>query len=252
MIIFDANDNKGGGRRPDRAHSGTKDFSAGRGFTLLEILIAIFIFAVVITTVFGSFNFVFGKIGIIEESKATYEMAKDCLNRMSVDLASAYFLPTPAYKPPKQDSAPDPFRMEGKVSTAAGADFGQLRFTAMAHLPLEQHKADGVAEIIYYVTPERDGTAVLRRSDRLDFSEPRDQLTGDPILCENVKSLTFTYLDSEKDEKETWDSDSAEVGYATPRAVRIRLEIGTEENFQPFETTILFPQYRQPLKSAMQ
>ncbi|MFZ0241715.1 MAG: type II secretion system protein GspJ [Desulfobacterales bacterium] len=251
MIIFDA-DLKGGGRRPSaRVRPGRNEFSSRCGFTLLEILIAIFIFAVVITTVFGSFNFVFGKIGIIEESKVTYEMAKDCLNRMSVDLASAYFLPTPAYKPPKQDSVPDPFRLEGKVSNAAGADFGQLRFTAMAHLPLQQHPADGVAEIIYYVTLDRDGKAVLRRSDRLDFSEPRDQLTGDPVLCENVKSLTFTYLDSENDEKDTWDSDSAEVGYATPRAVRIRLEIGTEENFQPFETTVLFPQYRQPLKAAL-
>ncbi|MFZ0132787.1 MAG: prepilin-type N-terminal cleavage/methylation domain-containing protein [Desulfobacterales bacterium] len=235
-----------------RSQPGRNDFSARRGFTLLEILIAIFIFAVVITTVFGSFNFVFGKIGIIEESKATYEMAKDCLNRMTADLASAYFLPTPAYKPPKQDSVPDPFRLEGKISTAAGADFGQLRFTAMAHLPLQQHQADGVAEIIYYVTLDRDGKAALRRSDRLDFFEPRDELAGDPILCENVKSLTFTYLDFENDEKEAWDSDSAEVGFATPRAVRIRLEIGTEENFHPFETTVLFPQYRQPLKSAMQ
>ena len=41
-----------------------------------------------------------------------------------------------------------------------------------------------------------------------------------------------------------------EVDYATPRAVRIRLKIGTDENFHTFETTILFPQYRHPLKLA--
>ena len=220
------------------------------GFTLLEILIAIFIFAVVITTVFGSFNFVFGKIGMIEESKTTYEMAKDCLNRMSIDLASAYFLQSPVYKPPTEDGELDLYRLVGKLSNAGGEDFGQLRFTAMAHLPLQQDQRDGVAEIIYYVTTDRDGTRVLRRSDRLDFSEPRDNLSGDPILCENVKTLTFTYIDAENDEKETWDSDSDDVGYATPRAVRIRLEIGPEENFHTFETTILFPQYRQALKLA--
>jgi hypothetical protein len=65
-----------------------------------------------------------------------------------------------------------------------------------------------------------------------------------------VKTLTFTYIDAENDEKETWDSDSDDVGYATPRAVRIRLEIGSEENFHTFQTTILFPQYRQALKLA--
>jgi general secretion pathway protein J len=238
--------------------------SAMRGFTLLEILIAIFIFAVVITTVFGSFNFVFGRIGIIEESRTTYEMAKDCLNRMSIDLTSAYFRQSPAYKPPKEDEEQDPYRLVGKLSDAGGEDFGQLRFTAMDHLPLQQRQRDGVmdhlplqqrqrdgvAEIIYYVTTERDGTRVLRRSDRLDFSEPRDTLSGDPILCENVKALTFTYIDAENEEKETWDSDSDDVGYATPRAVRIRLEIGPDENFHTFETTILFPQYRQALKLA--
>ncbi|MGW8186960.1 MAG: prepilin-type N-terminal cleavage/methylation domain-containing protein, partial [Desulfobacterales bacterium] len=185
-----------------------------RGFTLLEILIAIFIFAVVITTVFGSFNFVFGKIGIIEESRTTYEMAKDCLSRMSIDLTSAYFRQSPAYKPPKEDEEQDPYRLVGKLSDAGGEDFGQLRFTAMDHLPLQRRQQDGVAEIIYYVTTERDGTRVLRRSDRLDFSEPRDTLSGDPILCENVKTLTFTYIDAENDEKETWDSDSDDVGYA--------------------------------------
>jgi len=224
--------------------------SASRGFTLLEILIAIFIFAVVITTVFGSFNFVFGKIGIIEESRTTYEMAKDCLNRMSIDLASAYFRQSPAYKPPKEDGELDPYRLVGKLSDAGGEDFGQLRFTAMAHLPMQQRQRDGVAEIIYYVTTDRDGSRVLRRSDRLDFSEPREDLSGDPILCENVKSLTFTYIDAEDDEKETWDSDSDDVGYATPRAVRIQLEIGSDDIFHTFETTVLFPQYRQALKLA--
>lgn len=236
--------------RQSRSRAPKEDRSAPRGFTLLEILIAIFIFAVVITTVFGSFNFVFGKIGIIEESQTTYEMAKDCLNRISIDLASAYFRQSPAYKPPKEDSEPDLYRLVGKLSSVGGEDFGQLRFTAMAHLPLQQRQRDGVAEIIYYVTADRDGTRVLRRSDRLDFSEPRDNLSGDPILCEKLKTLTFTYIDTENEEKESWDSDSADVGYATPRAVRIRLEIGSDENFHPFETTILFPQYRQALKLA--
>ena len=52
-----------------RPRTPNENRAAMRGFTLLEILIAIFIFAVVITTVFGSFNFVFGKIGMIEESQ---------------------------------------------------------------------------------------------------------------------------------------------------------------------------------------
>jgi general secretion pathway protein J len=236
--------------RPRRSRVAEDKRPAVHGFTLLEILIALFIFAVIVTTVFGSFNFVFGKIGIIEESKATYEMAKDCLNRMSIDLASAYFLLPPAYKPPKEDSDPDAYRLVGEIAAVGSEDFGKLRFTAMAHLPLQQHHRDGVAEIIYYVTAARDGTKALRRSDRLDFSEPRDDLSGDPILCENLRTLTFAYIDAEGEERELWDSDASDVGFATPRAVRLRLEIGSEDNFHTFETTILFPQYRRPLELA--
>ena len=220
-----------------------------KGFTLLEILIAIFIFAIVITTIFGSFNFVFGKIDSIEEGMAAYEMGKDCLNRMTIDLESLYILQPPAFKISGSDDTEDPFRLVGEIANIGGEDVGKLRFTALAHIPLDRQPRDGVAEITYYVTEGRDGNRVLRRSDRLDFIDPPGELSGDPILCDKVKSLTFTYIDAEGTERETWDSDSADVDYATPRAIRIKLEIGTEENSHTFETTVLPFLFREALEA---
>ena len=229
----------------------THSFVAGSGFTLLEILIAIFIFAIVVTTIFGSFNFVFGKIDTIEEGMVAYEMAKDCLDRMTVDLEALFILQPPAYKIPGSDDTEDLFRFVGEIVSVGGEDVGKLRFTALAHIPLDRQPRDGVAEITYYVNQDGDGNRILRRSDRLDFIDPPDELSGDPILCDRVKSLTFTYIDGEGSERESWDSDSADVDYGTPRAIRIKLEIGTEESYHTFETTVMPFLYREPLEADL-
>ncbi|MBW2644286.1 MAG: prepilin-type N-terminal cleavage/methylation domain-containing protein [Deltaproteobacteria bacterium] len=41
------------------------------GFTLIEILIAIFIFAIIVTTIFGSYNSVFTGVEVINQSVLT-------------------------------------------------------------------------------------------------------------------------------------------------------------------------------------
>ena len=221
------------------------------GFTLIEILIAIFIFSIVVTTIFGSFNFVFGKIDVIEDGMDAYEMAKDSLDRMTVDLESLYILKPPVFKIPGDDEAEDPFRFVGNITSVGGEDVGKLRFTALAHIPLDRQPRDGVAEITYYVTIDENNKKILRRSDRLDFTEPPIELSGDPILCDNLKSLTFTYIDIDGIELDTWNSDSADVDYATPRAIRIKMEIGDEENYQTFETTVLPFLYREPQEADL-
>ena len=52
------------------------------------------------------------------------------------------------------------------------------------------------------------------------------------------------YDDEDGEPHETWDSESRQIKYATPRAVQVRLEIGDESNSIFFETMIEFPVYR--------
>jgi prepilin-type N-terminal cleavage/methylation domain-containing protein len=51
-----------------------------RGFTLLEVLIAMVIFAVVATTIFGSFNFIFSTTDAFDGGMAVHESARACLS----------------------------------------------------------------------------------------------------------------------------------------------------------------------------
>ena len=60
------------------------------GFTLMEILIAMFIFAIVMTTIFGTFNGVISRTEAIKNGMGGFEMARTCLNRISTDLNAIY------------------------------------------------------------------------------------------------------------------------------------------------------------------
>jgi general secretion pathway protein J len=188
---------------------------------------------------------VFGNVDAIENGMTDSEMASDGLNRMMADLQSIYVSLPPAYDTPENTEEPDPYRVVGEIDTAGNGEFSRLRFTSLSHLPLGKNWRQGIAEIIYYIEEQPDGTLTLKRSDRLDFSEPPQEKRNDPILCENVRALKFGYLDAEGDERERWDSDSDLYEYATPMGVRIQLAVGSDQQTQAFEVLITLPIYRE-------
>ncbi|MEW6673900.1 MAG: prepilin-type N-terminal cleavage/methylation domain-containing protein [Thermodesulfobacteriota bacterium] len=214
------------------------------GFTLLEILVAIFIFGVVATTIFGSYRFIFSTSDAFENGITIHEAARNCLNRMTADLQSAYVSLPPAYTPPKSGAAADPYRFSGEIETVGSASFSRLRFASLAHVALEKNTRQGIAEIVYYVQTGADGMFILRRSDTLYPYKPFQEQGTDPILCENLKSLKFTYYDNEGDDSNRWDSDSEDFRYTSPRAVGIQLGLGSGSVSQRFEALVALPAYR--------
>ena len=226
--------------------------AAPEGFTLLEILIAIFIFSVVITTIFGTFNAVISRTEAIKNGTGDYEMARTCLNRMVSDLTAIYVDQKPLYKPPDIDDEPDPYGFVGKEDSTGGKSFSFLRFASNEHLSMTGKAEKGIAEIVYYVkeinNPDTGTEYVLKRSDTLypekdaDEFEPKD---SDPVLCEKVEELTFVYFDAEGNTHEQWDSDSDGVKYATPSAVEIRLKITNGDDSYQFTTQTRLPVYRE-------
>lgn len=139
------------------------------GFTLIEILIAIFIFSIIVTTIFGSFTSVFSSAKMIDEDIDAYEMAKNCFDRMILDLRSVRISSEFNYIRPGigTDNPPDPYRIVGDISYAETGSFSRIRFTSQTHLPLEKSTQDGIAEIVYYVQSTDDDSYVLRRADSL-------------------------------------------------------------------------------------
>jgi general secretion pathway protein J len=211
----------------------------------MEILLAFLVLGIVITTILASFNAVFSTTDTLENSATYYEMAKNCLNRMTLDLGAIYITQAPIYKSPDMDDPPDPFRIEGVNNDIGGTNFAALRFTSSAHLPLERSIRGGIAEIVYYVMAKNDGQLVLKRADKLYPYPPFEERSGDAILCNDIKSLVIKYYDAEGEEFEEWDSDSDEYDYATPTAIGIQLEIGNESTSYRYETTVRLAVHRE-------
>ena len=218
------------------------------GFTLMEILLAFLILGIVVTTVLASFNAVFSTTDTLNSSSRYYDMAKNCLNRMVLDLEAIYALQPPLYKKLEFDDPPDPYRIVGSTVDAGGTSFAAIRFTSSAHIPLEKSKQGGIAEIVYYVQAKSDGQMVLKRADNLYPYPEFEERARDPVLCNNLKSLSFKYFDPDGSEYDEWDSDSDDYDYATPAAIGIALEIGNETTSYVFETTVRLATRRERLE----
>jgi len=155
----------------------------------------------------------------------------------------------PTYTPPGIDTPDDYYRFVGDIISVNGREFPKLRFTSSAHLSFGNlGQSDSIAEIVYYVDQIEEDHFVMKRSDLL---YPYDMVTAnkhDPILCEKIKSLAFTYYDEEGAEYEVWDSESPDNKYATPRAVGVVLEIGDTNASQIYKTKIILPVYRSKIE----
>lgn len=221
-----------------------------RGFTLIEILIAIAIFAVVVTTIFSSFRAVLSRNDAIRQGDNTYEMARSCMNRILMDLTSLYIERPPMYRKPEFNTPPDPYRFFAEQTFTGTKHFTYLRFASTSHLPMGGRIGGGLSEIVYYVPRQTysDTNPLLRRADRAypyDIDPEFTERDYDPIVCEDVAEFTLTFYDQEGNVYEEWNSDSDRYRYATPRMVVIKLNIAPEgAESHEFFSKIILPVYR--------
>lgn len=232
------------------------DSVGNSGFTLLEILIAISIFAVLATMIYGAFNAVVSKNNAIKGGMEVFEMGKTCLSRISKDLSGVYVTRYPEYEPPDFDDPADAYGFYAENRFIGSTDFSELRFASTAHLPLGDETKSGLARIRYYVTESSASETgyVLRRADTpfpYDIEKAAfEETENDPVLCEDVASFTLTFYDAKGDAYETWDSDAESKQYATPRAVKIELGLKTEKGAHEFSTRVALPVYREKLENV--
>lgn len=217
------------------------------GFTLLEVLIAMFIFAVVISTLYTAYTGTFRNIERTESEADLYQMARIVLERMTEDLESVYMVSQKKASEGEEEVADQPARFVGTSSEVDGRRMDTLRFASKAHIFFnEDEPYAGTAEIVYYVreNSEEVGGYTLYRSDKANFGQDEEEGTGGWILCDRLHAIQFIYYDQEGGAYDGWDSTEERFKDKLPSGVSIVLELANRtdpEATVKFSTGVTLP-----------
>ncbi len=203
------------------------------GFTLLEMLIAIAIFAAILSMLYPSYTGTFRNMEAAESRAEIYQMARVAFDRIVKDLESAYLSQQVNFFIGEDDS------IDGRSADG-------LQFISRAHLIFhEDPDRDGNAKITYYVKEgEEENGLILFRSDVLENEQEPEKGSGGLILCENLYSVNFTYYDENGETSDYWDSTSDAFRKRLPSRVDIVLEFldqSTPESPIIFMSSVVVP-----------
>jgi general secretion pathway protein J len=219
-----------------------------KGFTLFEILITLFIFAVVLSLLYTAYMGTFRNIEATESQSDIYGMARIALERMVEDLGSVYV----SKGTTQSDSGESNPHVDGFVGEDAeinGRNADTIHFLSRAHIVFnEDDRGARTAEIVYYLKESDEEDAfILYRSDTPEFEERPEEGTGGLILCEGLFSVNFTYYTDEGEEYASWDSTRDEFRGRVPAMVSIVLEFVNKSNPEApfrFKTGVALPMAR--------
>lgn len=204
------------------------------GFTLIEILVAVFILAIVLTTVYTSYT---GTLRIVSETgygDEIYGMARITMKRLTEDLQALSH-----YKAS--------FTFVSRTGEGGEDAFPRMSFLSSAHLRFDGENSPGIAMISYFVKNDgdSDGYALMRKDvlykGTTDETESRE---GGFMLCDRLAALSYTFYDKKGSRYDTWDSDSEIHKQGAPSMVAIRLDfVNPDDADKPyrFMTNVFIP-----------
>jgi len=203
-------------------------FKTDKGFTLLEVLLAFFIFSILFITIYTTYSGSFKTINMTENRMELYRKAAIVMERISEDLQGGYI----SLLPPNSFGQPTAYtRFLGEDNDMNGMDADTLSFFSLTQ-PLFSDAVDtGSGQVISYSVIQGSGEdeLILLRSEHPEFKDETEARQG-LILSDGLQAINFTYFDNDGNVHESWDSDSEEFNGRLPRMVSISLEFLNQGN----------------------
>lgn len=197
------------------------DAMANKGFTLIEILVAVVIFSILMTTIFSSFKAFVMSSDHIQTAISRDETMGPPLKIISRDLMIAHCSLPPAYVKPDTRSTPDPFRLLGSQENVGGEEFSRVRFVSRGLLTVQGDEHERLVQIIYYVRANDNGGFDLCRSESLPPWEDGVENDCDPLLIRDISAFELSFFNGENEMFTQWDSDAEAFDHATPHAIGV-------------------------------
>ena len=212
----------------------TYSSSRSSGFTLLELMIAISILALVLVTIAGSFNAVIHSKFHGEERLYVDREGRAILREISDDLRGAVQVPI----------APTHVALEGNPQMR---DRTPIDGVAVATLTAGHRRAItglGTEELVAYsVAPNRQHRKwfILTRTEMSGLLTGHATAAPPIVLADNLALLHIRYYDGNS-WSESWDSSALPRGTQLPIAVSIDLALGTNNGrVMNFSTQVMLP-----------
>ena len=212
-----------------------------KGFTLLEVLLAVTVLGVVVAMVSLTLSGTLRVVDATEQQEAIYHQAQTTLRRITEDLSAVVLNKEIAFT--------------GREKEVYGQRADTLEFASLAHLVLNPEKQkQGQAFIRYQLQSDaEDGRRLkLLRSDTLllpgvDYSKEDAE---DPpfLLADNLRSLRFYFFNRQGQKFDNWDDILDVKGQKgmrpLPASVHCVLEFWLDpekETVLTFSTGVLIP-----------
>lgn len=188
-----------------------------QGFTLVEILVAISIGTILLTTIYGVFSSVSGARDRLETIGEEYHQARVLYDRLASEVRSGYF-----------NSGNKQTRLVGGSNTQ-GHPF--LEFSTTLSTPLFGGRAGGIS-LVRYEQLEMEREIRLYRNE---WPLLRTQSEQDPqLLITGLKTFALRYYNG-SDWQEEWDSQ--QIG-ALPKMIELTVEVELDDQVHSFLSTI--------------
>ncbi|MFL5321754.1 MAG: type II secretion system protein GspJ [Myxococcaceae bacterium] len=208
---------------------------SSRGFTLMEVMVAVAITALMGALVSAAFTTGFKAKEVVEGEAERYRMIRAAMNRMQREISAAFVSD-------RYDNKQ--YRDQNDRPTNFIGEREHLLFTSFAHQRLYQDAKESDQMVVEYSvksSPSTDKAArgrddIIRRENPI-LGERMDRGGSEDILFEGVKKLEFAYWDSDKKEwTDEWDTRRAERKSILPTRVKITIHT-TDENGKEVQYT---------------
>lgn len=219
-----------------------------RGFTLMEVVIAIGITAFIGVVIGVSFNTTIANKEIIESQSEHYRMLRAAMNRMTREISAAYV--SDRYDPKRYRDAYD------RPTNFIGAR-DKLLFTTLAHQRLYADAKESDQMVVEYEVKTSPDTKAKGRNDlvrreKVLLEERMERGGTEDSLYEGAKKIEFQYWNSERKQwEDEWDTRRTERKTILPTRVKITLyavdENGKEVKYTTQARIMLnteFPRYQ--------
>ena len=203
------------------------------GFTLLELMIAAAVFAVVATVIVSSFTTALTSIERTRRWADVSQMARLVMDRMLLDLTSTFFI-----------NEEERYRFAGQDGRKEEASGPILSFVTVApRRVLGGTLPGGLARVEYFLSahPDAPEETILYRRETSLLADTEADAGQAAILGEELRDLRLEYYDAAGTSYSAWDSADAEGERSLPVAVRITLVLGGVEPGHVYTTMVPIP-----------